>query len=149
MNYNEWKVSLPADKYRKYRDAFMSQKRHATTRQDRNGAPIEFRLSWDEWLTIWYESGQLDSRGRGRGLYVMSRRNDLGHYELGNVVVKLSSENTKEAHLGRRVSDEHKRILSKTHKGVAKPRFKCGCCGGFFPRQVLNKYHEDNCRRRF
>ena len=64
--------------------------------------PIEFRLTFDEWFDIWIASGQLFNRGKKKGQYVMARTADLGHYEIGNVEIKLATENTREANLGNR-----------------------------------------------
>ena len=37
---------------------------------------IDFKLSFEEWLDIWLQSGFYDKRGIGKGSYVMSRYND-------------------------------------------------------------------------
>jgi len=65
-------------------------------RLDRLGNPIEMKLSFEQWLDIWVKSGKWDYRGRKSGQYVMSRMDDIGHYELGNVEIKLHSENLSE-----------------------------------------------------
>lgn len=64
-------------------------------RYDRNGDKIEFKLTFEEWLRIWIDSGHLHERGRKKGQYVMSRKNDIGHYEVGNVFIQLCSENNR------------------------------------------------------
>lgn len=109
-------------------------------RFDRNGHQIAFKLTFEEWLNFWLESGHWFERGRRRGQYVMSRIDDLGDYELGNIVIKLHSENVKEgwstspramprpstelnkelgfrlgkANKGRVLDDEHKRKISES-----------------------------------
>ena len=77
-------------------------------RIDRLGNPIEFRLTFDQWIDIWLTSGHWHERGNKCGQYVMSRFNDLGHYELDNVEIKTVEEN----HL------EHSQTLQwkKNHK---------------------------------
>jgi hypothetical protein len=69
-------------------------------RVDKAGNPIEMRLSFDEWLTIWMDSGKIDSMGSGRGGYVLCRVGDLGHYEVGNVFVASGLDNVLDAYEG-------------------------------------------------
>ncbi len=69
-------------------------------RTDRNGNLIEFRLSFEQWLDIWMASGKWHKRGRLKGCYCMSRHNDIGHYEVGNVKIITHSENVSEAMKG-------------------------------------------------
>lgn len=71
--------------------AFHKHKRNSDSRG------IDFRLTFIAWLSIWQASGKLDQRGRGKGKYVMSRINDAGAYELGNVHIQLATENSREA----------------------------------------------------
>ena len=82
----------------KYRTKKGSTKR----RKDKNGDQIEFRLTFEEWCQIWLESGKIDQMGCRKGQYVMSRFNDIGHYEIGNVEIKTCSENSIEAHKGKK-----------------------------------------------
>jgi hypothetical protein len=58
---------------------------------------IAWELTFDQWLSVWTESGKLHLRGQGAGKYVMSRRGDSGAYALGNVYIQLGSENNREA----------------------------------------------------
>ena len=57
---------------------------------------IEFKLTFEEWLKIWIDSGHLHERGRGIGKYCMARFNDKGAYEVGNVKIILFTENLRE-----------------------------------------------------
>lgn len=68
---------------------------------DALGVPVQMKLTFEEWQKIWIDSGHHLERGTGAGQYVMSRKNDIGHYELGNVVIQLSTDNIREAQLGR------------------------------------------------
>lgn len=72
-------------------------------RQKRNAADrgIEWRLDLATWFGIWDASGNIDLRGRGRGKFVMSRINDAGPYEAGNVYIQLATENSAEARAGK------------------------------------------------
>lgn len=58
---------------------------------------IEFRLTLKEWWEIWSSSGKFAERGRFKNAYVMSRIEDIGCYEVGNVVIKTLAENSREA----------------------------------------------------
>jgi hypothetical protein len=53
-----------------------------------------FHLTFDEWMTIWTESGHFHERGLGG--YVMARNNDSGPYAIGNVKIITQRENNLE-----------------------------------------------------
>lgn len=67
--------------------------KNTRNRFDKTGLKIEFKLSFDEWLDIWIKSGFWHLRGRNRGCYVMSRLNDIGHYEINNVFIQSVTDN--------------------------------------------------------
>lgn len=58
---------------------------------------IEWRLTFEEWLAVWTESGHLEQRGRRKGEYVMSRPADQGPYAVGNVCIVSNAKNLLEA----------------------------------------------------
>ena len=62
---------------------------------------IEFNLTYEEWWDIWQKSGKWAQRGARKGCYVMSRYNDTGAYEVGNVFIQTHEENRREAMLGK------------------------------------------------
>ena len=66
----------------------------ASTRKrvDKLGNPIEFRLSFDEWSKLWNDAGLLPNRDN-----ILSRINDIGHYEIGNVYVNHTLLNVTES----------------------------------------------------
>lgn len=66
-------------------------------KRDRNGDEVRMRMDFEEWLWVWIESGHLHERGLGANKYCMSRKNDIGHYELGNVRIVTNRENGQEA----------------------------------------------------
>jgi hypothetical protein len=72
---------------------------------------IAWCLAFAEWLSVWTDSGKLTMRGRGKGKYVMSRNGDAGGYEIGNVSIKLATDNSREA-------VDQWRGKTKAHKGV-------------------------------
>jgi hypothetical protein len=61
---------------------------------------IPFKLTFNEWVTIWTQSGHLNERGRTG--YVMARHGDVGAYETGNVSIITASQNSRDIHLNRR-----------------------------------------------
>lgn len=69
-------------------------------RIDKLGTNIEFKLTFEEWFDIWETSGFLDKMGRGKDSYCMRRKNDIGHYEIGNVYIGSFGGNTTEGHKG-------------------------------------------------
>lgn len=65
---------------------------------------IEFNLSYDEWLSIWTNSGHLNNRGCNKGSYVMSRFNDVGPYQVGNVFIQSKYNNDTEPQVKKKIS---------------------------------------------
>jgi predicted RNA polymerase sigma factor len=61
-------------------------------RVDVNGDLIEMRLTEDQWCQLWEEARVIPSRN-----YVISRKNDTGHYEIGNVYIQHNLHNVTEA----------------------------------------------------
>ena len=78
-------------------EQFYSQRASACSRIDCQGNPIEFNLTFDEWFKIWQDSGKYKQRGVRKGQYCMSRYNDIGNYEIGNVFIQPIQQNTKDA----------------------------------------------------
>ena len=77
---------------------YHAHKSNTRNRVDKNGNDILFKLTFDEWLQVWIDSGFWDKRGRTKDSYVMSRKNDLGHYELGNVFIQSVTNNHSETY---------------------------------------------------
>ena len=73
---------------------------YSNQRSMANRRRIDFILTYDQWKCIWIESGHLHEKGRKRGQYCMSRVNDKGAYELGNVFIQLHSKNAADGHRG-------------------------------------------------
>jgi hypothetical protein len=78
---------------------------------------IAFRLTFEEWWTIWDRSGHWHERGVGLGKYCMSRKGDKGAYEIGNVRICLFEDNIAEA--GAMLS-QPKSAATKTKMSVAQ-----------------------------
>lgn len=79
---------------------------------------IAFLLTFDEWLTIWQDSGHIHERGQGRGLYCMSRPGDAGPYAVGNVKIVEHGENISEWCKGKPISIEMRQQISRTKTGT-------------------------------
>ena len=78
-------------------------------------------LTYEEWVSIWEQSGKLQLRGKGRGLYCMARYGDKGPYSLENVFITLNECNLREGNLGRSPSAETREKISKANKGISHP----------------------------
>lgn len=96
-------------------DRFRGHRKMSGRRLDANGDPILMKMTFVEWLRIWLESGHWHERRQGK--FVMSRHNDLGHYEVGNVSIKTSAENVSEAHLGKKLSAAHCKAMGDSRRG--------------------------------
>ena len=91
---------------------------------DRLGNQIKMRLTLAECEAIWFASGQYSNRGLKHGQYCLSRNDDLGHYQIDNCVVELSSENARRAKLGRAIRQDTRDRMTATRTG--KPNGKKG-----------------------
>lgn len=62
---------------------------------------IPFRLTFEQWWSIWQKSGHWYQRGTNKnfpgGGYVIARFEDKGAYEIGNVRIITQQENQLEA----------------------------------------------------
>lgn len=106
----EWRANNYA------RSSFLMQRADAKRRG------ISFLLTFEEWLTIWLESGKLEQRGKLAGQYVMSRYGDAGPYAVGNVRICLFGDNVREAQYDKIVSNETRQKQSKAAKRNPQPR---------------------------
>ncbi len=82
---------------------------------------IAFELTFEEWWDIWNRSGKWEQRGRCKGQYCMARFGDTGSYSVDNVRIITVKENQNEYHLGRPLSEEHKKKVSESQKGKIIP----------------------------
>ena len=73
------------------RRSFRTQRNHSTARG------IVWGFTFEQWLDVWYESGHLHQRGRGRGCYVMARHGDVGPYMPSNVSIILYEQNAADS----------------------------------------------------
>jgi len=123
-----------AAQIRKWRRAWCTQRSSAKRRG------IAFTLTFEDWLSIWQDSGHLKNRGRMLGQFVMARPGDVGSYEVGNVIITRCEQNhidaaprmrgipkTQEhkekqsiAMRGRKLTSAHKKKISKGLRGKTK-----------------------------
>ena len=68
---------------------------------------VPFELSYNEWITIWLESGKYDMMGSGKGKFCMSRYNDIGPYSIDNVFIQLHTDNQIQGVKGRKKTVQH------------------------------------------
>jgi hypothetical protein len=80
------------DKEKYLRQRYRLKKSSTKGRVDKLGNPVEFRLSFEEWEKLWDDAGLLPNRD-----YILSRVNDIGHYEVGNVYINHNLLNVTEA----------------------------------------------------
>jgi hypothetical protein len=93
-------------------------------RKDRNGNNIEMRLSFEEYVKLFTDVNKKPSRE-----YCLSRINDLGHYELGNVFVQHNIHNVVD-YLGLTSEKDRKiseyAIKNKYNRTIVKNMIKRG-----------------------
>ena len=82
--------------YEKYVKAYQATPKGKYIRQRANAQQrgIEWKLSFEEWWSIWEKSGKWAQRGRKHHEYVMGRIHDEGPYEVGNVKIITQKENS-------------------------------------------------------
>lgn len=104
----------------KARNAYHSQKASCNSKLDALKNPVEMRLSFEEWLDIWMQSGHWEKRGKLKNQYCMCRKNDIGHYEVGNVYIDLSSANSSMALVAERTI-EYREMMRQKYLGKSRP----------------------------
>lgn len=106
------------------RNRYNIQKWHTQCKKDRNGMQVEMRLTFEEWLDIWQQSGKWDLRGRKSNQYVMARKDDYGHYELGNVIIQSQAENcaTRNKHVKISRKGIKNPMYGKKHSDITKQK---------------------------
>jgi hypothetical protein len=105
----------------KYRE----HKRRLNNKVDKVGNPILMKLTFEEWNQIWDESGHWEERGCKLGQYCMSRKNDIGHYEVDNVFIQQQRDNTSQAHKGTKISPGQLKKLCDGRDRYVERRSAC------------------------
>lgn len=119
---------MPSKYLKQAMKAFRAQSR-CHRRKDRNGKQILMKMSFDEWCNVWISSGHWEHRGAKNKLpdgtwFVMSRHNDLGHYELGNVEIITFQENVRLAQLSN-TNIRGKTTSKRRRCSIGGPVFAC------------------------
>lgn len=78
---------------KKVKQKWHSKKASTKGRVDKNGNPIQFLLSFEDYYKLYNDYGKYPSLS-----YILCRKDDLGHYELGNVFVDYFMNNLTYAH---------------------------------------------------
>lgn len=112
---------------------YKDHKDNTIGRIDKHGNPIKFKLSYEEWLRIWEDSGHFNERGLGG--YVMGRIDDTGNYEVGNVHIITHAQNNRESTGGFKPNQLH-------------PIIECPHCQKAGNRGMMHRWHLDNCKQR-
>jgi len=113
-----WQLLLTYEELQKAKRAYKAHRFNTPGRIDKRGNPILFLLTFEQWMNIWYSSGHWYERGRTKGKYVMSRNNDIGNYEEGNVSIITMDENLSEREWKiSRTSELQRTTASRIHKG--------------------------------
>jgi len=111
---------LSQEELQEARNQYSNQKSRCKTtdKRDAAGLPVEVRMSFDDWLHVWIDSGKYHLRGNRKGCYVMARRNDLGHYELDNVDIIPTKENVQFARSGEKSHNFGTTVENSNFKGT-------------------------------
>lgn len=56
---------------------------------------VGWELTFEDWWSVWQESGRWEQRGRAVNSYCMCRVGDIGSYKIGNVFIGKFSENSR------------------------------------------------------
>ena len=83
---------LTNEELKLFKRKYSTKKASTVGRIDKNGNAIEFKMSFDEYVSIYQQRGVYPNRP-----YVLARNNDKGHYEVGNVKVQHNLENICDA----------------------------------------------------
>lgn len=110
-------VAPPADKRKQVfsNPDLRKYKVHRTNAKQRG---VEFKLTFDEWMSWWIATGHYHERGREVGKYVMARKGDQGAYELGNIECVQAQVNSTAAHEGKTRTAKVKANMSKALKAA-------------------------------
>jgi hypothetical protein len=123
---------------------YSQQKAHAKARS------IEFKLSFEEWWGLWDKSGKYPLMGKSCNHYCMTRGEDSGAYELGNVSIQKVRANLR----GQLVSGAHKFIkLTQQDITEIKTKYEQGATQvslakeyGISVSHVWRIIHEKRCK---
>jgi hypothetical protein len=131
---------------RERRASYRGQKSNAAQRKRDGKLYGDFLLTYEEWWAIWEASGHYHLRGKGTGMYCMSRINDQGDYTVGNVFIQLHSDNISQAQKGKPKSEAQKAKTREAMQGIVRATKTCPHCGKSGVVSNMNRWHFDNCK---
>jgi len=143
------------------RERYRIRRKGNARRRDRDGNPILYKLTFDEWWQIWQDSGHYDEMGTRKGQYVMSRVEDRGHYEVGNVFIQTAEQNHRDAMkwfkgnntpevIAKRVASRLKNAKPSPQRGKNLPKAQCQKISDTMtgkPQPWLRKLSDDDITR--
>jgi len=126
---------------------------------------IDWKMSFEEWIKIWKDSGHYEQRGPYKGQFVMSRVGDQGPYEIGNVYINTCEGNHIEANKGKTLTEEHKEKIRQVNLGKTRsiesrqkqsqnsigrilPKIECLHCKKHIDTANFKRWHGDQCKMR-
>jgi hypothetical protein len=116
-------------------------------RANSKGRGIPFLLTFEQWLKIWTDSGQLENAGKHKGQYCMARLGDKGPYKVGNVRIISVEQNHRELrHTAENKEKARLRWLGRTHKESTKQKQSKGKMGPLNPMYGGNFSEEHRAR---
>lgn len=150
-------------------DLKKAKRNYDLQRYNANRRKVDFKITFEEWLQVWIDSGQYHNRGRHGGQYVMSRYGDQGAYEVNNVYINQVELNAREAGVRgnsgqfqkghsasdavlKKVSDaatkrweKYRQDTPGKYAGWKKEKRECPHCKKIVAGQ---RWHFDNCRHK-
>jgi len=111
---------LTKEELQKAKQQYSHQKSFCKThdKRDAAGNPVEMKMSFEQWLHVWIDSGKYHLRGCRKGQFVMARKDDLGHYAVGNVQIIPHAENVSFAQSGEKSNMFGKTVEHSRFKGT-------------------------------
>lgn len=143
----------------------VERKCYSTHKNNAKHRNIEYMLTFEEWSTIWKDSGKWEQRGRATDQFVLGRLDNSKPFSVDNCVVRTQSENmsasskgkpksanTKRlmalAKLGTSHTDLHNKRISDSQIEAAKVKLTCEHCGTKATRQQYGRVHGNKCKQK-
>ena len=115
------KFNLTVEHITKLKNDYLFQSYACKNKLDKNKNKVDMKLTFEQWLQIWVDSGKIHQRGKRIGEYCMCRKDDIGHYEIGNVYIDLASKNSSMAPVAQ-LTDEEKERRRRMYAGKPRPK---------------------------
>jgi hypothetical protein len=121
QDYLEELKALGVDADKMWR-AYTIHRNGCRNRLDRNDDQVLFLMSFKDWSQMWLAKDAAgvsywSNRGNQNASdYVISRLNDIGHYEVGNVVIQTNAENSLEANRWKSYDSDFCQTMSEAMK---------------------------------